>query len=124
MFKDGVLIGVNIYRNALNPVYIKREDRTRHHYCIGKSGTGKSVLLQTLARQDIRNGDGICIIDPHGDLAEDILAYIPKERAKDLIYFDAGNEDRPMGLNLYEINNIDEADKVVNDATEIFLKMF
>jgi DNA helicase HerA-like ATPase len=103
---------------------MKRNDRSRHHYCIGKSGTGKSVLLQTLARQDIWNGDGICLIDPHGDLAEDILAYIPKERAKDIVYFDAGNEDRPMGLNLYEINNLDEADKVVNDATEIFLKMF
>jgi hypothetical protein len=124
LYKDGILLGVNIYRNNLNPVYMKRNDRSRHHYCIGKSGTGKSVLLQTLARQDIWNGDGLCVIDPHGDLAEDILAYIPKERAKDLVYFDAGNEERPMGLNLYEINTLDEADKVVNDATEIFLKMF
>lgn len=103
---------------------MKREDRTRHHYCIGKSGTGKSVFLQTLARQDIWNGDGICLVDPHGDLAEDVLAYIPKERAKDVVYFDAGNEERPMGLNLYEISSLDEADRVVNDATEIFLKMF
>ncbi|AHB41546.1 hypothetical protein P148_SR1C00001G0756 [candidate division SR1 bacterium RAAC1_SR1_1] len=124
VFKDGVLLGANIYRNNYSPVYMKREDRTRHHYCIGKSGTGKSVFLQTMARQDIWNGDGICLIDPHGDLAEDVLAYIPKERAKDVIYFDAGNEERPMGLNLYEISNLDEADRVVNDATEIFLKMF
>lgn len=124
VFKDGVLLGANIYRNNLSPVYMKREDRTRHHYCIGKSGTGKSVFLQTMARQDVWNGDGLCLIDPHGDLAEDILAYIPKERAKDIVYFDAGNEDRPMGLNLYEIQNLDEADRVVNDATEIFLKMF
>ena len=80
--------------------------------------------MQTVARQDIWNGDGICLVDPHGDLAEDILAYIPKERAKDVIYFDAGNEERPMGLNLYEIQNLDQADRVVNDATEIFLKMF
>lgn len=124
IFKDGILLGTNIYRNALSPVYMKREDRTRHHYCIGKSGTWKSVFLQTMARQDIWNGDGICLIDPHGDLAEDILAYIPKERAKDVVYFDAGNEERPMGLNLYEIQNLDQADRVVNDATEIFLKMF
>jgi len=123
-FKDGILLWTNIYRNAYSPVYMKREDRTRHHYCVGKSGTGKSVFLQTLARQDIRNGDGICLIDPHGDLAEDMLAYVPKERAKDVIYFDAGNEERPMGLNMYEINVIDEADRVVNDATEIFIKMF
>jgi len=123
-YKDAILLGTNIYRNMYSPVYMKREDRTRHHYCIGKSGTGKSVFLQTIARQDVWNGDGLCLIDPHGDLAEDMLAYIPKERAKDIIYFDAGNEDRPMGLNLYEINVLDEADRVVNDATEIFIKMF
>ncbi len=124
LYKSWVLLWVNIYRNTLSPVYMNREDRTRHYYCIWKSGTWKSVFLQTLARQDVWNGDGICLIDPHGDLAEDILAYIPKERAKDLVYFDAGDEDRPMWLNLYEINTLDEADRVVNDATEIFLKMF
>ena len=80
--------------------------------------------MQTIARQDLWNGDGICLIDPHGDLAEDVLSFVPKERAKDVVYFDAGNEDRPMGLNLYEINTLDEADRTVNDATEIFLKMF
>lgn len=119
-----VLLWVNIYRNKFTPVYMKREDRMRHHYLIGKSGTGKSVLLQTMARQDIWNGDGCCVIDPHGDLVEDIMEYIPKERAKDVIFFDAGNEDRPMGLNLYDINNVDQADRTVNDATEIFIKMF
>lgn len=124
LFKDAILLWTNIYRNTLSPVYMKRDDRMRHHYCIGKSGTGKSVFLQTIARQDVWNGDGICLIDPHGDLAEDMLAYIPKDRAKDVIYFDAGDEERPMGLNMYEINILDEADRVVNDATEIFIKMF
>ena len=123
-YKWWVLLGVNIYRNVYSPVYIKRDDRTRHHYCIWKSGTWKSVFLQTIARQDIWNGDGICLIDPHGDLAEDMLAYIPKERAKDVVYFEAWDEERPMGLNLYEIANLDQADRTVNDATEIFLKMF
>ena len=124
LFKNWILLWVNIYRNMLTPVYMKREDRTRHYYCIWKSGTWKSVFLQTIARQDVWNGDGLCLIDPHWDLAEDILAYIPKERAKDIVYFDAWNEDRPMWLNLYEINTLDEADRVVNDATEIFIKMF
>ena len=124
VFKDGILLGTNIYRNKYSPVYMKREDRTRHHYCIWKSWTWKSVFLQTLARQDMWNGDGLCVIDPHGDLVDDLLHYVPKERAKDVIFFDAWNEDRPMWLNLYEINNIDEADRTVNDATEIFLKMF
>lgn len=124
LYKDGVFLWVNNYRNTLTPIYIKRNDRTRHHYIIGKSGTGKSVFLDMLARQDAWNGDGFCLIDPHGDLAESVLEYIPKERAKDVIYFDAGNEDRPMWLNLYEIDHIDDADRTVNDATEIFLKMF
>ena len=123
-YKWWVLLWVNIYRNIYSPVYIKRDDRTRHHYCIWKSGTWKSVFLQTLARQDIWNGDGLCLIDPHGDLAEDMLAYVPKERAKDVVYFEAWDEERPMGLNLYEIDNLDQADRTVNDATEIFLKMF
>ena len=124
VFKDWSLVGVNVYRNKFTPVYIKRKDRSRHHYIIGKSGWWKSVLLWFLARQDARNGDGFCVIDPHGDLVEDIMNYIPKDRMKDVIYFDAGNEDRPIGLNLYDINSLDEADRVVNDATEMFLKMF
>lgn len=124
IFNEWVLLWTNIYRNRYSPVYMKRDDRTRHHYCIGKSGTWKSVYLQSLARQDIWNWDGCCVIDPHGDLVEDILKFIPKERAKDVIYFDAGNEDRPMWLNLFEIDNIDQADRTVNDATEIFIKMF
>jgi hypothetical protein len=124
VFKDASLLGVNVYRNQFTPVYMKRKDRSRHHYIIWKSGWGKSVLLGFLARQDARNGDGFCVIDPHGDLVEDILSYIPASRAKDVIYFDAGNESRPIGLNLYNINSYNEADRVVNDATEMFLKMF
>ncbi len=123
-YKDGVLLGVNVYRNRYTPVYISQKDRTRHQYIIGKSGTGKSVYIEMMARQDIWSGNGVCVVDPHGDLVESILKYIPKERAKDVIYFDAGNEERPMGLNLYEINHIAQADRAVNDATEIFLKMF
>lgn len=123
-FKDASLVGVNVYRNVFSPVYMKRKDRSRHHYIIGKSWWGKSVLLGFLARQDARNGDGFCVIDPHGDLVEDILNYIPASRAKDVIYFDAWDEERPIGLNLYNINGYSEADRVVNDATEMFLKMF
>lgn len=124
VYKDASLIWVNPYRNQFTPVYIKKKDRSRHHYIIWKSGWGKSVLIWFLARQDAWNGDGMCVIDPHGDLVEDILSYIPPSRAKDVIYFDAGDESRPIGLNLYDINSKDEMDRVVNDATEMFLKMF
>lgn len=121
---DAILLGLNVYRNRYVPVYMKRKDRTRHHYIIWKSGTGKSVFISAMARQDIRTGDGLCVIDPHGDLVEDILQYVPKERARDVVYFDAGNEARPMWLNLYEIHDAASADRAVNDATEMFIKMF
>lgn len=123
-YKDGVLLGLNVYRNQYSPIYMKKKDRTRHQYIIGKSGTGKSVYISMLARQDIWAGNGVCVIDPHGDLVEDILQYVPKHRAKDVVYFDAGNEERPMGLNLFEIKHVAESDRVVNDAVEIFIKMF
>lgn len=124
MYKDATLLWVNVYRNQFEPVYMKRKDRSRHHYIIWKSWWGKSVLLWFMARQDAWNGDGFCVVDPHGDLVEDILTFIPASRAKDVIYFDAGNEERPIGLNLYNINSANEADRVVNDATDMFLKMF
>lgn len=124
MYKDATLLWVNVHRNQFEPVYMKRKDRSRHHYIIWKSWWGKSVLLWFMARQDAWNGDGFCVVDPHGDLVEDILTFIPASRAKDVIYFDAGNEERPIGLNLYNINNANEADRVVNDATDMFLKMF
>lgn len=124
IYKDATLIWVNPYRNSFTPVYIKKKDRSRHHYIIWKSGWGKSVLIWFLARQDAWNGDGMCVIDPHGDLVEDIMNYIPASRAKDVIYFNAWDEDRPIWLNLYDIDNKDQMDRVVNDATEMFLKMF
>lgn len=123
-YNDAILLWLNVYRNRYSPVFMKRKDRTRHHYIIWKSGTGKSVFIAAMARQDIWSKDGLCVIDPHGDLVEDILQYVPKERARDVVYFDAGNEERPMGLNLYEISHPAEADRAVNDATEMFIKMF
>ena len=77
------------FRSSNNTFGIKRKDRRQHMYILGKSGTGKSVLLSNLIVQNIQNGEGVCVVDPHGDLVEDIMTYIPKERAKDIIYFDA-----------------------------------
>ncbi len=130
IYKDAVLLGWNEYRNKKNPVYFSRNDRGRHHYIIWKSWGGKSVFLWYLARQDIRNGDGVCVIDPHGDLITDILSYIPKERAKDVVLFDPADDERPMGLNMLEVISTDpdarkrEMDRAALDATEIFIKIF
>lgn len=130
LFTDGVLMGWNEYRNVKTPVYFSRKDRGRHHYVIGKSGGGKSVFLSYLARQDLWNGDGLAVIDPHGDLVEDIIAFTPKERVKDVIIFNPGDFERPMGLNMLEIIATDpalravEKDRAALDATSIFIKIF
>jgi len=121
---QGILLGKNVHRGVETPVRFLPEDRTRHHYIIGKSGTGKSALLSYMSRQDIQNGDGVCIVDPHGDLIADALAHTPKHRAKDIIVFDPSDTERPMGLNLLEGKTPDEKDRASIDAMEIFIKMF
>lgn len=130
VYKDWVLLGWNEYRNKKTPIYFSRKDRGRHQYIIWKSGWGKSVYIWYLARQDVWNGDGICVIDPHGDLVEDVLDFVPKERAKDVIVFDPSDTDRPMGMNMLDIISTDpdirkrEMDRAALDATEIFIKIF
>ncbi len=130
VFKDWVLMWWNEYRNKKTPIYFDKKDRGRHHYIIWKSWGWKSVFIGYLARQDLRNGDWLCIIDPHGDLVEDVLAFAPKERAKDIIVFDPADTERPMGLNMLEVISTDpdirkrEMDRAAMDATEIFIKIF
>lgn len=122
--REGILLGVNKHRGQDTPVRFLGKDRTRHHYIIGKSGSGKSAFLSWMSRQDIANGDGVCIVDPHGDLIEDALAHTPKSRAKDIIVFDPSDTQRPMGLNLLEAKTQDEKDRASLDAMEIFIKLF
>jgi len=130
VYSDWVLLGWNEYRNKKTPVYFDKKDRGRHQYVLWKSGWGKSVYIWYLARQDLRNGEGLCVIDPHGDLVEDVLAYTPKERAKDITIFDPADTERPMGLNMLEVLSTDpevrkrEMDRAAMDATEIFIKIF
>ncbi len=122
--KEGLYIGENVFRGESKGIFVKNEDRFRHFYVIGQTGTGKSSILQVMARQDLRNKRGIAVMDPHGDLAKDLLNFIPKERADDLVYFDPGDLSRPMGLNLLEANSEDEKQMVVADATNIMIKLF
>ncbi len=120
----GILLGNNVYRGQIKPVHFAKKDRYRHHYIIGQTGTGKSSYISQMARQDIANGDGVCVVDPHGDLIEDILQYIPKERAKDVIIFDPSDLERPMGLNMLEAKTPEQQDMASSQATEIFIKIF
>ena len=92
-------IGITNYRNTNHRFGIKDKDRLQHIYVIGKSGTGKSTLLENMAISDIDRGNGLCLIDPHGDIATDILNYIPKGRIQDLIYFNATDLEHPIAFN-------------------------
>jgi hypothetical protein len=121
--KSGLFLGKSVYRGVTRPVYISDDDRRRHLYIIGKTGTGKTELLRDMILQDIRAGRGVCLIDPH-DLAEDLLAYIPPERAEDVIYFDPSDTERPMGLNLLEANNEDQKHMVTAGIINLMYKLY
>ncbi len=126
MRSEGIILGVNKYRGEEIPVHFGREDRMRHFYAIGQTGTGKTNLLKNMIMQDILNGDGVCMIDPHGTDIADILSIIPKERIDDVIYFDPAYTARPMGLNMleYDIRYPEQKTFVVNEMLSIFNKLF
>ena len=124
--KDGIILGYNEYRGEKREVRMSREDRMRHFYVIGQTGTGKTVFLKNMVIQDIQNGDGCCFIDPHGTDIQEILANIPRERLDDVIYFDPAYTARPMGLNMLEYDERYPEQKtfVVNELLAIFNKLF
>ncbi|HEY9584559.1 MAG TPA: DUF87 domain-containing protein [Candidatus Paceibacterota bacterium] len=122
----GTLIGVNRARGVDSKVFITAEDRLRHFYTIGQTGTGKTTLLKNMIVQDIAEGAGVCMIDPHGSDIQDILANIPANRYEDVIYFDPSYIERPMGLNMLEFDRRFPEQKifVVNEMLSIFDKLF
>ncbi|MDD4333128.1 MAG: type IV secretion system DNA-binding domain-containing protein [Patescibacteria group bacterium] len=123
---EGIILGENIYRSVKKEIKIKRDDRRRHTYIIGKSGVGKSVLLASMAVQDIINGEGVCIVDPHGDLIKDVLGRIPAERAEDVILFAPADNERPLALNLLEFDPRYPEQKtfMINEMIKIFDKLY
>lgn len=123
MPQSGIYLGRNLYRGVETVVRIKDDDRRRHLYMIGKSGVGKSYLMANMAIQDIYNGHGVCVVDPHGDLVEDILARIPKERADDVVVFNPADTERPIGLNMLEAKTPSQIDFAVQEMIQIFYKL-
>ncbi len=105
---NGLQLGFNLFRGKRTEVFMKDGDRRRHMYIIGKTGSGKSEFIKNLVAQDIRDGKGVAVIDPHGDLADGVLELIPKERIDDVVYFNPSDMDRPMGLNMLEVPISDE----------------
>ena len=123
---EGTLLGVNTHRNVEKHIYITNEDRLRHFYIIGQTGTGKTTLMKNMIVQDIQRGDGVCMIDPHGTDIEDVLAAVPPEREQDVIYFDPSRMDRVVGLNMleYDYSKPEQKTFVVNELFSIFQKLY
>ncbi len=123
---QGALLGINTNRNQQTPVRLSPEDRLRHLYVIGQTGTGKTGLLKSLIIEDIKNGEGCCFIDPHGNDILDIIAAIPPERYEDLIYFDPADLTRPFGLNFleYDLARPEQKTFIVNELLAIFRRLY
>ena len=122
--KDTIWIGNNYFRGKKKIICFERDDRRRHSYILGQTGTGKSWLMVRMILQDIYNGDGCAFIDPHGQAAEMILERIPPERAEDVIYFDAGDFERPFGVNIMEYYNEQHKHQIVNSFIALLIRLF
>ena len=121
---EGLYLGVSTYRGLRRPIHIGDEDRMRHIYIIGKTGTGKSELLKEMILQDIKAGKGICFMDPHGQAIDDLLKLIPPERAEDVIYFNPSDTERPLGMNLLEARTEDEKHFAATSVINLMYKLF
>lgn len=113
-----------VFRNRQVVYGLERTDRRRHMYVIGKTGTGKSTLLANMAVNDLRNNEGMCIIDPHGDLVENLLNYIPSHRINDVIYFDPSDMERTVKLNLFEGKNVAHRELIASGIVSVFKKLY
>ena len=121
---SGLHLGKSVYRGSSKAIYIAEDDRRRHFYIIGKTGTGKTEQLKYMIMQDIKAGHGVAFIDPHGDAAEDILTQIPPERAEDVIYFNPADTERPLGMNMLEAQTEQEKHFVATYIVGLMYKLY
>ena len=124
LITDGVLIGRNEYRGAVKEIRLSVNDRRRHMYVIGASGMGKSVFLKNIAYQDMVEGKGFCFIDPHGDVTEELLSMVPKDRIDDVIYFDPSDMEFPIGMNMLEAKTPEEKDFIVQEGINMLYSLY
>jgi flagellar basal body-associated protein FliL len=124
--EGNVHIGTSSSRGQTKEIFMQKEDRFRHVYSLGGSGSGKSVLMTHIILQDIENGDGLCVVDPHGELVDDILLRIPEDRIKDVILFSPAIIDRPLGLNMLEFDPKKPSEKtlVIDTLFTIWDKLY
>lgn len=122
--RDITYFGKTNFRSTNTIFGIKRKDRRQHMYILGKSGTGKSVLLSNLIVQNINNGEGVCVVDPHGELVEEILHLIPDHRVKDVIYFNPADIDFNVGFNVIALDDPKYKHLVASGLMGIFTKIW
>jgi hypothetical protein len=120
---SGLYLGMSSFRGLSKPVYIQKDDRRRHMYVVGKTGVGKSEFLKDMILQDIKNGEGVCFIDPH-DTIDKLLPLIPPERAEDVILFDPSDTERPLGLNMLEGKTEQERHYIVSSIVGLMYKLY
>jgi len=111
------------YRDIRKRFGIKEKNRRGHIYIIGKTGTGKSTLIENMVVSDIKDGNGLALIDPHGDLAEDVLSFVPKRRIKDVIYFNPADIEHPIPFNPLESAHPDHRHLVASGLISVFKKI-
>jgi hypothetical protein len=123
---EGTCIGESAFRGDHRKIFLTPQDRMRHTYIIGQTGTGKSTLLVQMALEDIKQGKGVCIIDPHGELVDKTLSLIPESRYEDVIVFDPADLSMPMGLNMleYDFNKPEEKTFIVGELYNIMDKLY
>lgn len=124
VMEEGFLLGYNEFRGTKKPIRLSTNDRRRHTYIIGQTGTGKSVLLENLAFQDMMDGKGFAFVDPHGDSVEALLGKVPKERVEDVIYFNPGDMTNPIGLNMFEFDHPDQKDFLVQESINMLYGLY
>lgn len=122
--EEGLMLGYNVFRGVKKPIRLALQDRQRHIYAVGQTGTGKSTFLEDLALQDMLSGSGFAFVDPHGDTVDKLLAMVPKERTEDVIYFSPAETDYPMGLNLFEFNTPDQKDFLIQEVLNMLYKLY
>lgn len=122
--RDLTYLGITTYRDKNQLFGIKRKDRRQHVYLLGKSGTGKSVLMFNMIIQNILNGEGVCVVDPHGELVEGVLSAIPEHRMKDVIYFNPADTEYHIGFNVLELIDSKYKHLVASGLMGIFTKIW
>lgn len=122
--EDLTVLGTTEYKADSTTFWIRKEDKFRHVYIVGKTGMGKSTFISNMVRSDMHRNNGIAVVDPHGDLIEDVMAHIPSHRTNDVVIFDVSDTDYPVGFNILEYQNDEQKNLVASGVISIFKKLY